>query len=171
MIFSFEGKTPALAEDAYVAPGAVIIGDVKIGKQSSVWFQTVLRGDINSITIGEQSNIQDGCLLHVTHSLAVSVGNRVTVGHGVILHGCSIGDDCLIAMGAIILDGAVVEAGSIVGAGSLVPPGAVVKAGGLVLGSPARTVRQLAASDRENIASGWRHYIEYAGRFQQEIKS
>lgn len=171
MIATFEGKTPKIAANAYTAPGVVMIGDVTIGAEASIWFQTVLRGDINSISIGEQSNIQDGCLLHVTRRHELKVGARVTVGHGAILHACDIGDDCLIAMGAIVLDGAVVEAGCMVGAGALVPPGMVVKAGSLVLGSPAKFVRQLNADDTARIQQGWQNYIDYAKRFQSEIKS
>jgi gamma-carbonic anhydrase len=171
MIATFEGKTPRVSASAYTAPGSVIVGDVTIEDDASIWFQTVLRGDINSITIGEKSNIQDGCILHVTHELPVVVGARVTVGHGAILHACQVGDDCLLAMGAIILDGAVVESGCMVGAGCLVPPGARVKSGSLVLGSPAKVVRQLKADDMARIEQGWQNYIGYAGRFRQEIKS
>ena len=126
MIQTFEGKTPKIDEYAYVAPGVVIIGDVSVGAEASIWFQSVLRGDINSISIGEKTNIQDGCLLHVTKRHPLKIGARVTAGHGAILHGCEIGDDCLIAMGAIVLDGAVVEPGALVGAGARIPPGMVV---------------------------------------------
>src|SRR5438309_1270589 len=111
MITPFEGKTPIISENAYLAPGVVIIGEVSIEHEASIWFNCVLRGDINSIKIAEQTNIQDGCLLHVTKRNALVVGARVTVGHGAILHACEIGDDSLIAMGAIVLDGAVIEPG------------------------------------------------------------
>ncbi len=171
MIATFEGKTPKIAPNAYIAPGVVIIGAVEISPESSIWFQTVIRADINSISIGEKTNIQDGCMLHVSKRHALKIGNRVTVGHGAILHACDIGDDCLIAMGAIVLDGAVVEPGSMVGAGALVPPGMTVKAGSLVLGSPAKFVRQLHADDASRIQQGWQNYIEYAQRFAAEIKS
>jgi gamma-carbonic anhydrase len=171
MISSFDGKTPRIAADAYVAPGAVIIGDVSIGRQASIWFSTVLRGDINSVSIGDETNIQDGCILHVTGSLPVTVGARVTVGHGAILHACTIGDDCLIGMGAIVLDGAVVESGSMVGAGALVPPGKRVNAGSLVIGSPSWHSRNLSPEDKVRIQESWQNYVEYARRFAREIKS
>ncbi|MBX9686933.1 MAG: gamma carbonic anhydrase family protein [Candidatus Obscuribacterales bacterium] len=171
MIASFEGKKPEIAEGAYIAPGVVMIGEVRIAAEASIWFQSVLRGDINSIEIGEKTNIQDGCLLHVTKRHALKVGARVTVGHGAILHACEIGDDCLIAMGAIVLDGAVVEAGSMVGAGALVPPGMRVKAGSLVLGSPAKFIRELNTEDQARIQAGWQNYIDYSRRFAAEIKS
>jgi carbonic anhydrase/acetyltransferase-like protein (isoleucine patch superfamily) len=169
MITSFEGKTPKISENAYVAPGVVIIGEVEIAAESSIWFNSVLRADINSIQIGEKTNIQDGCMLHVTKRHPLRVGSRVTVGHGAILHACDIGDDCLIAMGAIVLDGAVVEANCLVGAGAVVPPGMVVKAGSLVLGSPAKVIRQLTADDKERIQKGWENYIDYSKRFKSEI--
>lgn len=168
---TFEGKTPKIAESAYIAPGVVIIGEVSIAQEASIWFQSVLRADINSISIGESTNIQDGCLLHVTKRNPLKVGARVTVGHGAILHACDIGDDCLIAMGAIVLDGAVVEAGCLVGAGTVVPPGMIVKAGNLVLGSPAKVIRQLTPADQDRIKQGWENYIDYSARFKAEIKS
>lgn len=171
MIKSFEGKEPKIAESAYVAPQTVVIGEVSIGAEASVWFQSVIRADINSISIGEKTNIQDACVLHVTHKHPLTIGARVTVGHGAILHGCQIGDDCLIAMGAIVLDGAVVENGAMVGAGALVPPGMLVKAGSLVLGSPAKFVRELKADDQERIKQGWQNYIDYSKRFKAEIKN
>ena len=171
MISAFEGKSPSIAKSAYVAPGVTVIGEVSIAEQASIWFQSVLRGDINSISIGKGTNIQDGCLLHVTRKNALLVGERVTVGHGAIIHACEIGNDCLIAMGAIVLDGAVVEDGCLIGAGALIPPGMVVKAGSLMLGSPAKFVRELNAEDRERIRHGAENYIEYAARFAAEIKS
>ncbi len=170
MISPFEGKEPKISKSAYIAPGVVIIGDATISNDASVWFQSVVRADINAISIGEKSNIQDGCLLHVTKKHKLTVGERVTVGHGVILHACDIGDDCLIAMGAIVLDGAVVESGCIVGAGALVPPGMVVKSGSLVLGSPAKVIRHLSDDDKERISHGWQNYVDYANRFRAEIK-
>lgn len=169
MIASFEDKTPTIPENAYIAPGSTVIGDVRLGENVSLWFQSVLRADINYIEIGAQTNIQDACLLHVTQVHPLVVGARVTVGHGVILHGCNIGDDCLIAMGAIILDGAVVESGCLVGAGALVPPGMLVPQGSLVLGSPAKVVRPVRPEDKERIAKGWQNYIDYAERFRKGL--
>ncbi len=171
MILSFAGKSPRIAPDAYIAPGVVLIGDLEIESSASVWFQSVLRADINSIYVGEASNIQDACLLHVTRRHECRVGKRVTVGHGAILHGCSIGDDCLIAMGAIVLDGAVIENNCLIGAGTLVPPNMKVKSGSLLLGSPAKVVRELNDEDLERIKQGWQNYVDYAKQFDSEIKS
>jgi carbonic anhydrase/acetyltransferase-like protein (isoleucine patch superfamily) len=169
MIATFEGKTPKIAKNAYIAPGVVMIGEVSIGAEASVWFQSVLRGDINSITIGEKTNLQDGCMCHVTKRHPLIVGARVTVGHGAILHACTIGDDTLIAMGAIVLDGAVVERGCLIGAGTVVPPGMVVKEGSLMLGSPAKFIRHLSSEDSLRIEQGWQNYIDYAKRFRAEL--
>ena len=169
MIASFEGKTPTIPENAYIAPGSVVVGDVRLGEKVSLWFQSVVRADINYIEIGAETNIQDGCLLHVTQAHPLVVGARVTVGHGVILHGCNIGDDCLIAMGAIILDGAVVESGCLIGAGALVPPGMVVPQGSLVLGAPAKVVRAVRPEDKERISKGWQNYIDYSNRFRATL--
>ena len=171
MISSFEGKSPSISKSAYIAPGTIIVGDVSLGDQVSIWFQTVIRGDINKIEIGAQTNIQDGCLLHVTQTHPLIVGSRVTVGHGVILHGCNVADDSLIAMGAIILDGAVVERGCLVGAGALVPPGMVIPEDSLVLGSPARVVRTVRPEDKERIQKGWQNYVEYSNRFREGLNT
>lgn len=166
MTFSFEGKRPKIAESSYIAPGVVIIGDVTLLDESSIWFHSVIRADINRIEIGEQTNIQDGCLLHVTLAHPLIVGKRVTVGHGVILHGCTIGDDCLIAMGSIVLDGAIVEPGCLIGAGALVPPGMVVPESSLVLGSPAKVIRTIRPEDRDRIQKGWQNYVDYSARYK-----
>lgn len=171
MIQIFEGKSPQVHETAFIAPDTVLIGDVSIGENSSVWFKSVLRADINHIKVGDESNIQDGCLLHVTKKYSLSIGNRVTVGHGAILHGCKIGNECLIAMGAIILDGASIGDNVLLGAGALVPPGMQVPDGSLVLGSPAKVVRSLQADDYERIKQGWQNYIDYAGRYARELNS
>lgn len=169
MITAFKGRSPRISPSAFVAPDATVIGRVELADESSLWFQTVVRGDINEIRIGTQTNIQDGSLLHVTRRHPVIIGNRVTVGHGVIIHGCDIGDDCLIAMGAIVLDGAVIEPGCIIGAGTLIPPDMRVAAGSLVLGSPGKVVRQLSEQDLRRIESGWRNYVEYRREYMEEF--
>ncbi len=169
MISAFKGISPRIAATAFVAPNATVIGRVDLAEESSLWFQTVARGDINEIRIGSQSNLQDGCLLHVTRRHAVTIGSRVTVGHGAIIHGCEIGDDCLIAMGAIVLDGAIVESGSIIGAGTLIPPDMRVPGGVLVLGSPGKVVRQLTEQDLRRIESGWRNYVEYRREYLEDF--
>ena len=168
-LFSFDGAKPSVNQKAFVAPNAVLVGRVSVGPESSIWFSCVGRGDINSITIGAQTNIQDGSLMHVTAKHPLVVGDRVTVGHGAILHGCDIKSDCMIAMGAIVLDGAVVGEGSLVGAGSLVPPGMQVPPGSLVMGVPAKVVRQLTLDDKDRVAQGWKNYVGYAASYRQQL--
>ena len=166
----YRGTAPALAPDVFVAPGAVIIGDVKVGRGSSVWFNATVRADVHFIRIGEATNIQDNSILHVTHDThPLVVGDRVTCGHGVTLHGCTVHDECLIGIGAIVLDGAVVESGSMVAAGALVPPGMVVPTGMLVAGVPAKPLRPLRDDERENLAASAARYVEYAREMRGEL--
>jgi gamma-carbonic anhydrase len=168
-LLSFDGAHPSIDDSCFIAPGATIIGRVSIGSQSSIWFQCVIRGDINGVTIGSQTNIQDGCLLHVTQRHALFIRDRVTVGHGAIVHGCDIGNDCLIAMGAIVLDGATVGEGSLVGAGSLVPPGMQVPPGSLVMGVPAKIIRQVTPADTERIRHGWQNYLNHSQSYRAQL--
>lgn len=167
--FSFDGASPDIDQTAFIAPNATIVGRVSIGKESSIWFQCVVRGDINAITIGEQTNIQDGSILHVTHRNPLIVRDRVTAGHGVILHGCEVGHDCLIAMGAIVLDGAVIGDGSLVAAGALVPPGMQIPPNSLVMGSPAKVIRELTQQDRDRVMRGWQNYIGYGQSYRKQL--
>ncbi len=150
---------PQIDPTAYVAAQAVIIGDVRLAAKTSVWPMAVLRGDINFIEIGEGSNIQDGCVVHLAENLPVRVGKWVTVGHRAILHACTVEDNCLIGMGATILDGAVIGAGSIVGAQSLVTGNKKIPPGSLVMGSPAKVVRALSAEEIAGIRTWADHYI------------
>jgi gamma-carbonic anhydrase len=166
MLFPYENFQPDIHESVFVAPTAVIIGRTKIAEGASIWFHCVVRGDINAIEIGKNTNIQDGCLLHVTNRNALIVKERVTVGHGVILHGCKIESDCLISMGAVVLDGATVGAGSIVAAGAVVTPGSEIPAGSLVMGVPGKIVRNVTAEDRSKIERGWQNYLRYSGIYQ-----
>ncbi len=161
MILSYAGRTPSVASSAFVAASADVIGEVEIGENASIWFQTVLRGDIEPIRVGANSNIQDGAVLHTLSGSATVVGNWVTVGHRAILHGCMVEDHCLIGMGAVVLNRARVGEGSIVAAGALVLEGAVIPPRSLYLGSPARFKRQLTEADREFIDAHARHYLEY----------
>ena len=165
-IRAFQGKQPKVDPSAFVEGSAQVIGQVELGPQASVWFNAVVRGDIDSIRVGAQSNVQDLCCLHVTRGFPVFVGQRVTVGHGVTLHGCTVGDDCLIGMGAIVLDGAQIGAGCLVGAGALVVPGTKVPPGSLVLGSPAKVVRQVTAEEKARLVHSYTSYLalctEYA---------
>jgi len=167
MIHHFDGSQPDIHESAYIAPTAVLIGRVSVGAGSSIWFHAVARGDINSITIGQNTNIQDGCLLHVTNQHPLVIGDRVTAGHGAVIHGCRVESDCLVAMGSVVLDGAVVGEGSIVAAGAVVSPGTIVPPGSLVMGVPGKVVRAVREEDRVRIERGWQNYVGYAGRYKQ----
>lgn len=165
-IQNFHGMAPRLGEGVYVAESAVVIGDVALGKDASIWPMTVVRGDVNHIEIGAETNIQDGCVLHVTHRSETHpeghpllIGNGVTVGHKVVLHGCEIGDLCLVGIGAVIMDGAVVEERVIVGAGTLVPPGKRLESGFLYVGAPARQVRTLKDEELEYLSYSKDGYV------------
>lgn len=167
------GVTPRLAAGAWVHPRATVIGEVSLGADASVWPGAVIRGDVNSISIGEASNIQDGSVLHVSHKTPdnpaggpLVVGARVTVGHTVILHACTIEDECLIGMGSIILDRAVIRKHVLLGAGSLVPEGRVLESGYLYLGRPARQVRELTADEIAYFNYSARHYVQLARSYQ-----
>jgi len=150
---------PSLHPTAFVAPGADIVGDVTLAEESSVWFQTVLRGDINRIVIGPRSNVQDGSVVHLADDYGVFVGELVTVGHKAILHACTVADEVLIGMGAIILDGSEIGARSIIGAGALVTGGRKIPPGSLVLGSPAKVVRALSLDEQAGIKVWAEKYV------------
>lgn len=162
MICTHLSTKPNLAADVFIAPGAVVVGDVSLGKQSSIWYQCVLRADIEKIVIGEGSNIQDGSVIHMASDLGTIVGNYVTVGHKALLHACEIGDECLVGMGAIVMDGAVVGEQCLIGAGALVTRGMQVPAGSLVLGSPAKVIRPLEKAEREELKNWAKKYIQVA---------
>jgi len=159
---------PKIAETAYVDSSAVVIGDVNLGEEVSIWPGVVLRGDQGSITIGAQSNIQDGSIAHATGGISkVTVGERVTVGHRVVLHGCRVDSDCLIGMGAILLDNCHIHSGSIIGAGALVTSGTVIPSGVLVLGSPAKVIRPLRPNERLGwIGHGCAEYLKLAKQYK-----
>jgi len=150
----FLARKPRLGSGVYIARGAVVVGDVEIGDRSSVWYHAVLRGDINRILVGHDSNIQDNAVLHLADDFPCLVGSWVTIGHGAIVHACTVEDEVLVGMGATILDGAVIGTQSIVGANALVPPGMQVPPGSLVLGVPGRVVRSLQTAERATIC-GW----------------
>lgn len=160
MILAFKGTEPKIDSSAMVAESAQVIGDVEIGEESSVWFNAVVRGDVNYIRIGMRTNIQDGCVLHVARkTLPLVVGDEVTVGHNVTLHACTIGSRVLVGMGAIVMDGAEVGDNSIVGAGSLVTPGTKIPPGSLAIGQPARVKRQLTEEEQRGIRESAAHYV------------
>lgn len=165
-IRKFKDTSPRIAATAYVDEAAVVIGDVVIGEDTSVWPMAVLRGDVNYIRIGERSSIQDGSVLHVTHpheavpgGHPLLIGNEVTVGHNVTLHGCTIHDRCLVGMGSTVLDGAVLEEGVLLGAGSLVPPGKTLEGGYLWIGSPVKRARPLTEAEIAWFGYSAAHYV------------
>jgi len=149
---------------AFIAPGAIVLGDVSLGRNSSIWYNSVLRGDMAPITIGDETNIQDLSMVHVDEGIPCTVGRRVGVGHRVILHGCTIEDECLIGMGSIILNRARVGTGSVIGAGAVIPEGMEVPPGSLVMGVPGRIVRKVDPELADRIAGTWQHYVEQAKR-------
>ena len=172
-ITPYRGVCPQLAAGAWVHPRATVIGEVGLGRDASVWPGAVVRGDVNSITIGEASNIQDNSVLHVSHKTPANpaggpliIGARVTVGHTVILHACTIENECLIGMGSIILDGAVVKKQVLLGAGSLVPEGKILESGHLYLGRPAKMVRPLTAEEIAYFNYSAEHYVALARSYQ-----
>jgi len=160
MIEEFEGKFPIIAETAFVADSAYVIGDVEIGDDSSVWFHAVIRGDVNDIRIGRCTNIQDGTVVHVDRETAPTrIGDYVTVGHRAIIHGCTIGHHCLIGMGAVVLSGAIVGDHSLVAAGAVIREGQVIPPRSVVVGVPARVVRTVGDHELRRIEDGWRSYV------------
>jgi carbonic anhydrase/acetyltransferase-like protein (isoleucine patch superfamily) len=159
--------TPSIHPSAFVAPGADVVGDVTLAEESSVWFQTVLRGDINRIVIGPRSNIQDGAVVHLADDYGAFVGELVTVGHKAILHACTVADEVLVGMGAIVLDGAEIGARSIIGAGALVTGGKKIPAGSLVLGSPAKVVRTLSLAEQAEIKIWAEKYVALSRAYRE----
>jgi carbonic anhydrase/acetyltransferase-like protein (isoleucine patch superfamily) len=172
-IRDFENSTPRIAESAYVDPSAVVIGDVSIAEDASLWPMAVARGDVNSIVIGARTNIQDGTILHVSHAsefepggFPLNIGADICVGHQVILHGCTVEDRCLIGMAATVMDGAILHSGVLLAAGSLVPPGQELEGGYLWVGSPARKMRPLRDQERAFIEYLAKHYVKLKNRHQ-----
>ncbi|HLF56103.1 MAG TPA: gamma carbonic anhydrase family protein [Thermoanaerobaculia bacterium] len=169
-IHSYQGKLPRLGERVFLAPGAHLAGDVEVGDDSSFWFHTAARGDVNSILIGARTNVQDGTMLHVVHEThPLAIGSDVVIGHSCAIHGCTIEDRCLIGIGARVLDGAVVESGAQIGAGALVPPGLRIASGMLALGVPAKVVRPLSDGERERIVDIARRYVGVKDDYLAEI--
>ena len=169
MIRAYKGVTPSVPASCYVDPSAQLIGDVVLGEHASIWMNAVLRGDVHSIRIGAHSNVQDCSVLHgMKEKYGVFLGDYVTVGHSVTLHGCTIEDRCLVGMGCIILNGAVIGAGSIIAAGTLIPEKTVVEPGSLWMGSPGKLRRQLTPDDQETILRYARNYLEYKESYLKE---
>ena len=164
-------KEPQISETAYVAEQATLIGDVRVGDQASVWPGCVLRGDINFISIGNRSNVQDGTIIHLSDDFGVNVGNDVTIGHAAIIHACTIEDECLIGMGATVMDGAVIGQRSIVGARALVTQGTIVPPGSLVLGSPAKVVKALSDQQQAGLKEMAAKYVMVAAAYKSRFQS
>ncbi len=169
MIRAYRGKVPQVAASAYIDPSAQVIGDVVVGERSSIWPNVTARGDVNSIRIGEETNIQDNSVLHCDPGpFSLNVGNRVTVGHLAMIHGCTIEDDCLIGIGAVVLNGAKIGRGSVIAAGAVVPEGAEVPAHSMVMGVPAKVKRPLTEAERERFRNNAQHYVEAARIYRDE---
>jgi carbonic anhydrase/acetyltransferase-like protein (isoleucine patch superfamily) len=170
LILPFNGVFPRIAAGVYIAPGAVIIGDVEIGEESSIWFNAVLRGDVAPIRIGQRSNVQDGAVLHLDRGTPCIVGNEVTIGHSAIVHGTTVGDGVTIGMGAVVLSRSVIGAEAIVAAAALVPEDALVAEGALVMGVPARERRLLTPTERQDSRENARRYVRNAAQYMLDAR-
>lgn len=169
-VLAYRGLLPTIAQDCFIAPNAYVIGDVHLGPETSIWFGTVVRGDVYYVRIGARTNVQDNTVVHVTTGKnATLIGDDVTIGHGVILHGCTIGDRALVGMGAIVMDRAVIGAGALVAAGSLVSEGTQIPPGTLALGSPARVKRDLTDEERTHLAWSPPHYARLAADYLADL--
>jgi carbonic anhydrase/acetyltransferase-like protein (isoleucine patch superfamily) len=162
MIIAFAGNSPAVADSAFVAPTASLIGSVTVGENASVFYGAVVRGDADSISIGDGSNVQDNVSMHTDAGIQLVIGRGVSIGHGAVVHGCVVEDDCLIGMNATVLNRAVIGAGSLVAAGAVVLEGTVIPPGSLVAGVPAKVRRELTAEEREGVQQNAQHYVELA---------
>ena len=169
-IYDLDGSAPSVADTAWVADSAQVIGEVVLGAQASIWFGSVLRGDMACIQIGAGTNIQDNSVLHADTGQPLTIGERVTVGHQAVLHGCTVGEESLIGIGAIVLNGAKIGKNCLVGAGSLVTEGKEFPDGSMIMGAPAKLVRQLTPEQIDGIRQSAQHYINNAQRFQRGLK-
>ncbi len=169
-VYELDGIQPRVAASAWVADSAQVMGDVVLGEDSSVWFGTVIRGDTETITVGRGSNIQDASVLHADVGKPLTIGDNVTVGHKVMLHGCTIGDETLIGIGAVVLNGAVIGKNCLVGAGALVTEGKEFPDGSMIIGSPAKAVRQLSPEQIEGLKLSARHYMDNARRYKTGLR-
>ncbi len=168
MIQPYRGVMPSIHPSVFVVDSADVIGDVTIAAESSIWYQAVIRGDVNTIQIGERTNVQDGCLLHVRHErYPLVVGSEVTLGHGAILHACTVADRCLIGMGAIVLDNARINSYTLVAAGAVVTGGAEFPEGVLIAGVPAKVVRRLSEEERTSIRQSALNYLDYVRTYRE----
>lgn len=169
LILPYRGVMPTIGDDVFIAPGSAVIGKVTIGRGSSIWFNCVLRGDVHHITVGENTNIQDGTVVHVTRNrYSTDIGSNITIGHGCILHGCRLEDNCFIGMGALVMDNVVVESGAMVAAGAQVTPGKIVRSGELWGGRPAKMMRLLTEEEKANFPVSSEHYHKLALEYLEE---
>jgi len=167
MIKKFRNKTPIIPNSCYISESVDIIGEVELGEEVNIWFGTVIRGDMNYIKIGSRTNIQDNSTVHVTTGIAPTIiGNGVTIGHNAIIHGCTIEDNCLIGMGSIIMDNALIGENSLIGAGAVVPPNMKIPPNSLVVGLPAKVVRQINKTEKSEIFERAQHYIDFANEYK-----
>ena len=168
LIMEVKGKLPEFGQNCWFAPNATVVGDVQIGNNCTVWFNAVLRGDVNEIRIGDDTNIQDGVVIHGTYQKsATSIGNQVSIGHNAVVHGCTIHDRVLIGMGAILMDGAVVHSDVVIAAGAVVLAGTIVEAGSIYAGVPAKKVKEITQEMREVITRTARNYPMYSSWFTE----
>ena len=168
--YAIGSKTPHLSGTHWIAPNATVIGDVRLGENVSIWWNAVLRGDNDPITIGDNSNIQDGSVLHTDEGVPMNIGQNVTVGHLVMLHGCTVGDNSLIGIGSVVLNRAVIGKNSIVGANTLIPEGKVFPDGVLIVGSPGKVVRELTPEQIAGLQHSAEHYVDNARRYATQLK-
>ncbi len=170
-VFSLGEKRPQIDASAWIAPNATVIGDIRLAANVSIWWNAVLRGDNDPVSIGENSNIQDGSVLHTDEGVPMNIGANVTVGHLVMLHGCTVGDGSLIGIGSIVLNRAVIGRGSIVGANTLIPEGKVYPDRVLIVGSPGKVVRELSDEEVARLQGSAAHYVENARRYQRQLQA
>jgi carbonic anhydrase/acetyltransferase-like protein (isoleucine patch superfamily) len=164
-LYTYREFKPKIGQGAYIAPSADVIGRVELGDNANVWHQTVVRGDVNKIVIGANTNVQDLSILHVTEKNPLLIGSGVSIAHHVTLHACTIGNHCLIGMGAIVLDGATIGEGSVVAAGSVVPPGKTYPPNSMIMGSPAKVMRELTEQERNQYHNHYKSYLNYKEQY------
>ena len=168
-LYMLEGRRPVVAEEAFVAPGGRLIGDVTLGARASVWFNAVLRGDNEPIRVGEETNVQDGCALHTDPGFPLTLGPRVTVGHNAVVHGCTVGEGSLIGMGAIVMNGARIGRGCLIAAGALVPEGREIPDGMMAVGAPAKPIRALDDAAKAGLLEAAAVYVDKALRYARDF--
>lgn len=166
MLIPYKGATPTIFESNFIASSAQIIGQVTLAEDTNIWFGAVIRADVASITIGERTNVQDNAVVHVATGFPTQIGNDVTIGHGAIVHGCTVGDVVLIGMGSIILDGAIIGKETMIGAGTLIPQGKIIPPRSLVMGSPGKVIRTLTETEIVDLKASAEHYVSYAKEYK-----